>query len=199
MNKMLKKFSFAIMAGSIAVLITGCAKQPDKDQVVAQVNNYTVTIDDFKHEAGMSIPGAAKDLILQDIITKELLLQEAQRMDLDKNKLFMKEIEDYWKQSLIKRLISIKGAEFFALAQVSAEEIKAEYRRISEENTGKIKPYAQIAGQIQEKLKIKKAQVYLDNWINSLRKNADIKKYEAVLGGIKLKNAKNLTGGSDGE
>ena len=199
MNKIFKKFSYVMALGLIAALIAGCAKKSDKNQVVAQINNYSVTIEDFKHEAGMSIPGAAKELILQDIVTKELLLQEAQKMDLDKNRLFMKEIEDYWKQSLIKRLITIKGEEFLALSKISAEAIMAEYRRMSEENAGKIKPFAQIAGQIQEKLKIKKAQFLLDNWINYLRKNAEIKKYEAVLNGIKLKNEKNLAGGSDGE
>jgi hypothetical protein len=199
MNRLLKKFSYVMAIGMLSALITGCAKEYDKNQVVAQVNNYSVTINDFKHEAGMIIPGASKELILQDIITKELLLQEAQKMKLDKNKIFMKEIEDYWKQSLIKRLISIKGEEFLAIAKVSAAEVMAEYNRMSQASADKIRSFEQMSLQIQDRLRAKKAQVFLDSWINSLRKNADIKNYETVLHSIKLKNEKGLVGGSDGE
>ncbi len=199
MKKNLKQFSYFLAVGLAAALITGCAKQPDKDQIVVQVNNYAVTVDDLKYEAKMVVPGAGKELILQDIITKELLLQEAQKMELDKNKLFMKEIENYWKQSLIKRLINIKGEEFLAKAKVSAAQVKAEYSRLSEESAGKIEPYAQIAGQIQERLRIKQAQVLLDNWINGLKKSANIKRNEVVFNDLKLRGAKNLAGGADGE
>ena len=170
MNKIFKKFSFMMVIGLMAASITGCAKESDNNRTVAQINNYLVTIEDFKHEAGMTIPGASKELILQDIITKELLLQEAQKMKLDKNKLFMKEIEDYWKQALIKRLIIIKGNEFLAASKESNNQAK-----------------------------MKQAQISLENWINYLRKNAYIEEHKVVLNGIELKNSKNLVGGADGK
>ena len=199
MNNLYKRHNFALVMLLAVILSAGCVKKYDKNQVVAKVNDYKVTIDDFRHEAGMSIPGASKELILQDIVIKELLLQEAQKMKLDKNKFFMKEIEDYWKQALIKRLITIKGEEFFALSRVSPEETLTEYKRMSEEASGKIKPFDQIAGQIQERLKVKNAQAALDSWVSSLRKNADIQKFEAVLNSIEIKNPKILAGGPDGE
>ena len=199
MNRKIKILSFMALLILVSFLSYGCSKKTDNVQIVARVNNYLVTIDDFKHEAGMSIYGASKELILQDIINKELLLQEAQKINLDKNKYFMKEIEDYWKQTLIKRLISLKGDEFLALSKVSAEEIKAEYNRMYQEETGKIKPYEQISGKIQEQLRTKKAQIMLNNWINGLRKNADIKEFGEVLNNIKLKNEKSLAGGIDGK
>lgn len=180
MKKIFKKFRFVMAVGIIGMLITGCVKEPDKNQIVAQINNYAVTIEDFKHEAGMSISGVSKDLTLQDIVTKELLLQEAQKMGLDKNKAFMKEIEDYWKQSLIKRLINIKGAEFLAAVKLTDAETK-------------------ITGQDQDRLKMKKAQGLLELWINNLAKDAKIEKYDTVLNTIKLKECKNLAGGTDGE
>lgn len=191
MNKILKKFSYLMAIGLIAALIPGCAKKPDKNQVVAEINNYSVTIDDFKQEAEMTIPGASKDLILQDIIAKELLLQEAQKMNLDKNKQFMKEIENYWKQALIKRLINIKGDEFLAMSKVSSDEIRVKYDLMAQENEGKIKPYEQLAGQISKNLVMRKAQILLDNWINNLRKDAIIIKHDKVFNTIKLKKADN--------
>jgi hypothetical protein len=199
MNKLLIRLSLIMGIGLTVIAISGCFRKTNDSQIVARINNYSVTIDDFQHEAGMSIYGASKELILQDIINKELLLQEAQKINLDKNKYFMKEIEDYWKQTLIKRLINLKGDEFLALSKVSAEEIKAEYNRMYQEETGKIKPYEQVSGKIQEQLRTKKAQIMLDNWINGLRKNADIKEFGEVLNGIKLKNEKSLVGGIDGK
>ncbi|MBU1147521.1 MAG: hypothetical protein KKD11_04135 [Candidatus Omnitrophica bacterium] len=191
MNKLFKGLSFLVAMALITVLSMGCAKKPDKSQVVAEINNYLVTTDDLRDEAKLSIYSASKEQILQNIIYKELLLQEAQRINLDKDKNFMKEIENYWKQTLIKRLINMKGNEFLAFSQVSTDEIKAEYNRLSKENAGKIKPYEQMSGEIRERLRIKKAQVSLDSWIGSLRKNAEIKKYDEVLKAIKLKKIEN--------
>lgn len=159
MNKLFKKFGFVMVIGLIAVLI-GCAKKPDKNQIVAEINNYQLTVDDFKYEAGLSLSGVSKEQLLDDIITKELLLQEAQKNDLDKNKRFMKEIENYWKQALIKRLIYIKGEEFLA----------------------------SLRGIENKELRMKKAQIMLDEWVNQLKTKAKIKKYDQVLKGIGGKN-----------
>jgi len=157
MKRAIKKFSFAIMLTLIVALITGCAKKPDKNQIVAEINTYQVTIDDFNQEAKMTIPGASNEQILQDIITKELLLQEAQKNSLDKNRRFMKEIENYWKQTLIKRLIYIKGEEFLA----------------------------SLKGIENKELRMKKAQELLDEWVNELKNKAKIKKYDQVLNSIR--------------
>jgi len=187
MSNLSKGINFLMALTLITMLSIGCAKKPDKSQVVAEINNYLVTTDDLRDEAKLSIYSAPKEQILQNIIYKELLLQEAQRMNLDKNKDFMKEIENYWKQALIKRLINIKGNEFLVFSQVSNEEIKAEYERLSKENNGKIKSFKDMSGEIREMLRVRKAQVSLDNWIASLRKNAEIKKYDEVLNTIKFK------------
>jgi hypothetical protein len=188
MNKLFKVVNFPLIIAIAVILTSGCAKKPDKSQVVAEINNYLVTTDDLRNEAKLSIYSAPKEQILQNIIYKELLLQEAQRMNLDKDKDFMKEIENYWKQALIKRLINMKGNEFLAFSQASNEEIKTEYERLSKENNGKIKPYKEMSGEIREMLRVRKAQILLDTWIAGLRNNANIKKYDEVLNTIKIKN-----------
>jgi len=167
---MIKRFIFVMLIALTGALITGCEKKPDKSQIVAEVNNYQVTIDDFKQEARMDLSGASKEQVLQDIVTKELLLQEAQKMNLDKDKHFMKEIENYWKQALIKRLINIKGDEFLAASKTS-----------------------------DGKAKMEKAQILLDRWINNLKNNASIIKYDEVLNGIKLKKSGDQDGGANEE
>ncbi len=157
MNKILKKISLVILVGLITAWFIGCTKKPDKNKIVAEINNYQLTVDDFKQEAKMNISGASNEQILQDIITKELLLQEAQKNSLDKNRRFMKEIENYWKQTLIKRLIYIKGEEFLA----------------------------SVEGIENKELRMKKAQELLDQWVNELKNKAEIKKYDQVLNSIR--------------
>ncbi len=197
MKSIFKKHNFILMVPIAIILISGCARKPDKSQVVAKVNNYEVTTDDFNDEVVMSIPGSSKEAILENIIDKELLLEEAQKMNFDKDKKFMKEIENYWKQALIKRIIEQKGNEFLAMSKVSDEEVNAEYRLMEKESEGKIKPYDQIAGQIRNSLRMKKAQALLDFWIKSLEKKAKIKKYQNVLNGMTLKETSIQNGGAD--
>ncbi|MFA6281071.1 MAG: hypothetical protein WCY05_01050 [Candidatus Omnitrophota bacterium] len=197
MKNIFKTHIFAAMIAIAVMVSAGCAKKPDKSQVVAQVNNYQVTIDDFKEGARMTMPCASKEKILQDIIAKELLLEEAQKMNLDKDKKFMKEIENYWKQALTKRIIERKGNEFLAAAKVSDEEIKTEYKRMEQEAGAKLEPYEQVSGQLRDRLRVEKAQGILDSWINDLEKNANIKKYKDILNGIELKKTINQEGGAD--
>lgn len=139
----------------VAFGILGCSKKPEKNNVVAKINDYTVTIEDFEQEKKMALSGASKEEILDDIITKELLLEEAQKMGFDKDKKFMKEIENYWKQALIKRIISYKGNEFLESAKGDSQS------------------------------RMKDAEVMLNNWIDSLKNGACIIRNDAVLGAIK--------------
>ena len=141
----------------LLILTAGCVKKPDSSQVVAEINGYQVTADDIRQEAMISVSGATKEQLLQDIITKELLLEEAQKMNLDKRKDFMKEIENYWKQALIKRVVSIKGNQF--LAASSGDRIT----------------------------RTENAQAMLEAWIEGLKNKACIKKYNDVLNNIELK------------
>jgi hypothetical protein len=181
----------------VLALAAGCGQGPDKGQVVARINRYQATVDDFRQEAAMNLPGASRDQILDDMITKELFLEQAQKMGLDKDERFMKEIENYWKQTLIKRLIRIKGEEFLAAAVVGDDEVKAGYDRLVEESEGRIGPYEKVAGRIREALKREKAQAMLDAWVTGLRKAADVKIYDDVLKGIDLRKLRSEDGGAD--
>jgi hypothetical protein len=77
-------------AVAVLALAAGGGQGPDKSQVVARINRYQATVDDFRQEAAMNLPGASRDQILDDMITKELFLEQAQKMGLDKDERFMK-------------------------------------------------------------------------------------------------------------
>lgn len=97
-------------------LAAGCSKvQPNKD-VLLKINGYSMTSGDFQDEM-LSIPAfrlgkMTKDEILEDIIQKKLLIQEAQKEGLDKGASFMKTIEHFWEQGLLRAIVEKKMDHF---------------------------------------------------------------------------------------
>jgi len=152
----------ALVIGIFLCAMNGCGNAkhtavPD-DQVIARINDYELTVYDFKDESRRMLaykdiikdPSQAKKDLLEDIITRKVMLQEAQKENLDKEKYFMKEIERYWEQALIKLLLSKKTAEIPS--------------RLSRENKEKV----------------------LEKWADDLRKRAHIDVNKAVLDKIDL-------------
>lgn len=108
----------------MAMIIAGCACPLPKDEkVLAKVNNYTITLEEFEVEfkespyAKDNTPEAKKDF-LKILIGRKLILQDAQAKGLDKEKVFLKMIERFWEQSLLKLALQTKSQEIAALAQV---------------------------------------------------------------------------------
>ncbi len=123
--------------------LTGCgqAKTLPKD-IVAKVNHYMITTDDFKREITSSWPvlqnypnippSELKAKILDAMITNQLLLEEAQKMNVDKKPAFMREVENYWRQALLKTLLEKKNAEFLSEDPATDAALKALYAREGE-------------------------------------------------------------------
>lgn len=113
--KYFKMLVIIAVAAQLSFFGYGCCK-PERslpeDKVLARINNYTMTVDDFRGSARAI--GGTKEEVLEELITRNILLQEAQKQNFDKDKAFMKEIERYWEQTLLKLLIKKKTAEFSA-------------------------------------------------------------------------------------
>jgi len=113
---------FSSVGLAVILGIAGCCCRKGTDSgadIVAEINKYKMTVEDFRDEARLTaatkyLPAdreKAKEELLDEIITKKVLLEEAQRQNFDKNKPFMKEIERYWEQALLKLLIKKKMGE----------------------------------------------------------------------------------------
>jgi len=93
------------------VFILGCSqKKGEQVEALAKVNDYTMSVDDFREEVRHSPHFSSgtfdKAYLLDMEIKKQILIQEAQRQGLDRKKSFMKTIERYWEQTLIKELLN---------------------------------------------------------------------------------------------
>ncbi|MDD5634587.1 MAG: hypothetical protein PHW46_04845 [Candidatus Omnitrophica bacterium] len=90
-------------------LVSGCGEKVKQEDVIVKVNGYIVTSQDFASEmqyAPRDVYGKVdKNKILDLIIKKQVLIQEAQKQGLDRKPSFMRAIERYWQQTLIKELL----------------------------------------------------------------------------------------------
>jgi len=165
--------------------LCGCMAGGGREQggeVIARINDYTLTEEDFKNEAELLAPtkyfsedmSSAKQMLLDDMIEKKILLMEAQREDFDKEEAFMKEIERYWEQALLKRLMKKKMKEFLRTISVGDDEVREEYDRISKESGGHIEPFEKISSEIRSDILHRKMQTAFDLWVEGLKKNAKI-------------------------
>jgi len=153
----------------------------DGNRVVAQINDFQLKRGEFQEKLvrEMEYSNAykttpeAKNEFLQTIIKKELLIQEAKKKGLDKNKEFISAIERYWEATLIKLLLEEKNKEIMQVATVSEKEIKEKYREMKSRD-GNTPSFENIEKDIAKDLfEIKKTAV-LDKWIKSLYDKADI-------------------------
>ncbi|MFC1667662.1 SurA N-terminal domain-containing protein [Candidatus Omnitrophota bacterium] len=151
--------------------------------VVAQVNKYKMKVEDLKDEL-KNMPYDEIFLLKTDqgrreyvnrLLEKQVLIQEAQRQGLDKEKDFMKTIENYWEQALLKLLLQRKSKEISGLIYVSDSEINKYYR-----NSGEKAPFSKVKEDIKKAIRQEKETKAMDAWIQELRKRAHIRINEEV-------------------
>ncbi|MBN1871028.1 MAG: SurA N-terminal domain-containing protein [Candidatus Omnitrophica bacterium] len=141
------KLCFAVIILLVlSAAVTGCSRQDFSEKIVATVNDYKMTVGDFNYESKEimqtgkligDIPITKED-ILDSLIIKEVLLQEAQRQGLDKDKSFMKTIELYWEQTLLKNLLAKKSKQITDTVRVYDDEIIAYYEKMRDEIKAKV-------------------------------------------------------------
>jgi len=91
-----------------------------KVDVVATINGYQLEKNELP-AASHGEGGKPDEDILNSAITRELLIQEAQRQKIDKEAAFRKSLKEFYEQSLLKTLMDRKYAELNVT--VSDEEI----------------------------------------------------------------------------
>jgi len=114
-----------VAVGVLFVLLTFCliytgpgcgnGKREEKGRVVARINDYRMSDEDFVDEVEHSsyLGQQSKDIeaLLDLAVKRQILIQEAQRRGLHRQPEFVKTIERYWKQTLIKELLKDQSAE----------------------------------------------------------------------------------------
>ncbi len=189
----MKNFLIVILIASI-LIAAGCARKEESKEVVAQINDYYMSVEDFKQDLRaltLYRPQSIKTMedkmeILNDLIEKEILLQVAQTLNLDKDKKFIKTIENYWKQSLLVLLVQKKAKEISDSIHIYDDEVRAYYEQLKLRNP-EIRLLPEIKQDIKRSLRREKETATMQKWLDDLKEKSYIKINEEVLKSMELK------------
>ena len=166
----------------LSLQLLSCSnEEAHQQEILARVNDYNLTLDEFQTKlAGelelnpdFKLTEEARRDFLDSLIKKELLIQEAKKLDLDRKNKFIRTIERYWESTLIRDLIEIKGKEIVHHVLIPEADIQARVRELEKSGMG--------AGDLEKarkkavaELKDMKSRQMLTEWIRGLRKTAKI-------------------------
>ncbi len=178
----MKKRFFYLLLFFLSLNLFCCSQEKtEKGKILAMINDYNLTLEEFQYQLAaeleldkdFKLTKEAKKEFLEELIRKELLIQEAKRLHLDKKEKFVRAIERYWESTLIRDLMELKGKEIAQRTLISQEEIDATYREM-QKSEERLPPLKEIQRKITKELKEKKNTRMLKEWINDLRGKAKI-------------------------
>jgi len=167
----MKKYLFAILV--LVFFILGCSPKPQTDKkILAKVNNYEIGLNEFNDEFNGSIfakdkSAETKRNYLENIINRKLILQDAQKKGLDKDPEFLRTIERFWEQSLLKVALDLKTKELSEHITVTAAEVKAAYDKLVKEGRT-TKSFEEARGQILWEITKEKEMRAVSEWLKDL-------------------------------
>ncbi|MBW2095298.1 MAG: SurA N-terminal domain-containing protein [Deltaproteobacteria bacterium] len=185
---MRKKWFYLVLL-LLLVGFSGCKREhEEKPEILARINGYNLTLDEFQKQLAsememdkeFKLTRDARKAFLNELIKKEILIQEARKLKLDTREAFRRAIERYWESTLIRDLLTLKAKDIAGKTYVSEEEIEARYKAMKAGDKT-LPPLNDVREEIKKKLKEEKKTALLEKWINNLKKKADIKINEKLL------------------
>ncbi len=163
----------------LVIGIVSCGRSQGKKDVVIKINNYQITRQEFEQEFKDSLyaksdsPQARKEF-LEYLISRKLILQDAQNKGLDKDAGFLKMVERFWEQSLLKLALDNKAEEISGSIKPQDKVVKDIYQRMVKE--GKTdQSYENIREQIRKAVARAQGAQLMNQWLQDLRSRAIIK------------------------
>jgi hypothetical protein len=175
-----KRFFYVLFFLSLS-LFSCSQEKTEKGKILAIINDYSLTLEEFQYQLAaeleldkdFKLTKEAKKEFLEELIRKELLIQEAKRLQLDREEKFVRAIERYWEFTLIRDLMELKGKEITQRTLISQEEIRDYYKEM-QKSEEKLPSLKELKEKINKELKEKKKTRILKEWINDLRGKAKI-------------------------
>ncbi len=167
-------------------LIFHCLIACDTDQlsnrgdIVIQVNDSKISLDEFNNMLKLEVyanpelemTADNRDQFIDYVVRKELMIQEAVRLRLDRKEKFVRAIEKYWEASLIRNLHDAKAEEIKKKVIVTDNEIEAYY---AQHQASLGSSLAEAKSDIRILLESQKKAAAMEVWTHDLIESADIK------------------------
>ena len=153
----------------------GCG-QRDKEKTAIKIGRIDVTAQEFEeafNSSSVQENSSARKEFLDTFISRKLILKEAEREGLDKDPEFLRDVQLFWEQSLLKLMLSRKMKELSMDIKVREDEIRDYYSmHKDEEFSGK--SLSEVHDKIKWLLFHQKQKQVLQDWIDSLKKKTRI-------------------------
>ena len=185
---MAKKSIYFLLIILCSFLFCCSQERKEEDKVLAKVNDYVLTLDEFQVQLAQELEldkefkltKQAKKEFLNQLITKEILIQEAKRRNLDRKEKFIRAIERYWESTLIRNLMEMQGQHIEKRTVVLQEEIEMQYKEMKNLDQNQ-PPLESIRQKICEEIMEDKKCDMLEEWVNQLKKQAKVEINQELL------------------
>lgn len=167
------------------VFLVACEPRIEKSPVAVKIDNIKITVEEFNeaysHAYFAKSDGQmSKEEFLDTLITRRLMLKEAEDYGLDRDEQFLKSIEFFWQQSLLKLVIERKLKDLSVTTQIE-ETVVREYYETNKANFAG-KTYEEKRERIKYMLMREKQQALLQEWMDNLQNSARVDINKDLLG-----------------
>ena len=184
---MFRNLLCSLVLAGILFGFSGCGA-PDSEgkaqKPVVTINGLKMSAEEVKRERTF-VPDPLPSVLDQQtteepewvarLIERELLVQEAQRLGLDREPEFMQTIERFWKEALMKQVVQRTAREISSQVQVYEPEIEAYYKQLVEESKGAhVEPLAVMRREIERTIRQHKETEAMERWVERLRAQAKV-------------------------
>lgn len=160
---------------------SGCSQgsSPEKEDLVLRVNESAFTREEFNNlmefeayaDPEMGLTEHNRKQFINYLIRKELLIEEAVGMKLDQKEDFVRTIEKYWESTLIRNLLDRKTKKLKEKILITDEEAKSRYEKNPDMYH---EPFKEAKSRVRKDIESERVNGKLEQWIEELRKKADI-------------------------
>jgi len=175
-------FPLLLTVWLLAFTFFGCGLDvsSENNDVVIQVNNSKISLEEFNEmiqsevysDPELDLTNESRDQFINYLVRKELMIQEAVRLKLDRKKNFIRTIEKYWESTLIRNLLDLKSEEMKKKVLITDDELKQYY---ADHKTTFNQSFAEAKNPIRSILESRKLETRMEEWTTGLRESADIK------------------------
>jgi hypothetical protein len=156
------------------------------DDYAVRINSFSMSLDDFedyfaKMNAGRADTADARKGVLEALVSKKLILQEAERLGLQKSEDFLNALQHYYEQLLFKLIVDLKAKELASEINILDVRVREKYNDMVAEGLTD-KSLDEIYQQIKWQLLREKQTQALNDWLNKVEEDSLIDiDYDAIL------------------
>ncbi len=148
------------------------------NEYAIKINSFNMTADEFETylkemNYNQEDTPEARERVLEGLIDKKLILQEAEKQGLHKSKEFLLALEGYYEQLLFRLIVDEKSKELGSQVTVLDREIKRRYNEMTAKEVLN-KPYEEAYNQIKWQIFREKQTQALEVWLKELKEKSRI-------------------------